>query len=466
MAICNLFNKFNNESGNFLLFSQYVADITQNYGESDNYKVVPTKFVALNIDYSKLKKEFVYPNNEDINSAVPKYFQNCFENACAWCRGNQSDNNFLKYYTKWDPTISKNLFWNSMYNGGFITLSKDEANNDVVPEIMYFGDINMHSFNQHQGMGYDEIYCYIPTDSKQISCKVEKKFTTEREFIKPEEKNNLLEGHTDYRTDNYPQEYYINQDFVFPFDEDIAVSYLPNKSYNINTIVVLYSVFEKFNDDWVCKYDSIPLGLYLPGTITGNTTTNTIIKYTNSSYGTGTSYGLRICSRFVATATNGILSTTELTVDNSSYTSMCQLMSKMSENLDLMLDITAKMNDTTEHYKDLLSTIKNNRTNVPYVKNINGTDYWFINGRLVSTVNAIELNNHCDTISTEVIQQRLQNLMDNDPTNDYTKIYVPGECMCDEEDLNTIENTLKEIAKKENIDFEWDNPYECKREHV
>ena len=37
-----------------------------------------------------------------------------------------------------------------------------------------------------------------------------------------------------------------------------------------------------------------------------------------------------------------------------------------------------------EEYKDSLNVIKNNRTNVPYVQTINGEDYWFINGRLVS----------------------------------------------------------------------------------
>ena len=56
MAVCNLFNQLSNTSGNFLLFSQYVEDITHNYAEGDNWKVVPTGFVALDIDYSKRKE--------------------------------------------------------------------------------------------------------------------------------------------------------------------------------------------------------------------------------------------------------------------------------------------------------------------------------------------------------------------------------------------------------------------------
>lgn len=54
MAVCNLFNRFDNASGNFMMFSQYVEDITKNYVESDNWKVVPTQFVVLDIDYTKI----------------------------------------------------------------------------------------------------------------------------------------------------------------------------------------------------------------------------------------------------------------------------------------------------------------------------------------------------------------------------------------------------------------------------
>ena len=54
MAVCNLFNRFDNASGNFMMFSQYVEDITKNYTESDNWKVVPTQFVVLDIDYTKI----------------------------------------------------------------------------------------------------------------------------------------------------------------------------------------------------------------------------------------------------------------------------------------------------------------------------------------------------------------------------------------------------------------------------
>ena len=62
MAICNLFNEFTNYSGNFLMFSQYVEDVTQNFTKNDtNYRVVPSRFIALNIDYTNLDESVFRP---------------------------------------------------------------------------------------------------------------------------------------------------------------------------------------------------------------------------------------------------------------------------------------------------------------------------------------------------------------------------------------------------------------------
>ena len=66
MGVCNLFNKLTSPSGNFLLFSQYVEDITRNYSDGDNWKVVPTKFVALNIDFDKVQYDRVAPTANNI----------------------------------------------------------------------------------------------------------------------------------------------------------------------------------------------------------------------------------------------------------------------------------------------------------------------------------------------------------------------------------------------------------------
>ena len=448
MAVCNLFNKFKNASGNFLLFSQYVEDVTKNFVEGDNWKVVPSKFVALNIDYSKINKRRVQPNNENMNDAIPRYFQNCFENACAYGRENYSKwvaTVGLSKNKKWNPEISRNLFWNCMFDGELLHASK-YGNTKKVSEVVYYSDIAMHSYNEHQGMGYGEIYCYVPASAGKMNCQVVEITDTDpsgRKFEKPPVKT-TLEGHTDKYINNYIQEYYYNQDFRFSFD-DPDVQPLMNSSdpyYTINTVVVLYDVLKKINDDWIPVYANIPMGIYFTGLFDDHKLLNEATKY-NNAYNSGTSYGLRICTRFNASSNhieNVLLKETEVIVDDTSYTNMCQLMIKMNENLSKMLDISKSSMNTIQEYKETLSMIKNNRTNVPYVKDVNGLDYWFVNGRAVSAVNS-GVDNCCTYLSPDTIRKRIDNIMDEYPCNDYTYIDDPNGCNCEA-------MTAREVAKR------------------
>ena len=456
MAVCNLFNELSNPSGNFLMFSQYVEDITCNYTDGDNWKVVPTQFVALNIDYSTLKKDNVLndPNcfvnrvlnggNDTLNSGIPKYFQNCFENACAYARKNKTD---------WNPKISRNLFWNCMFDGKFITSAKygsDSGDKKFVPEIVYYGDINMHSYNEHQGMGYGEIYCYIPTDAPKMTCQVVE--NNDRVFDKT---NNslMLEGYTDQSIENYVQLYCYNDDFLMSFDDDAIAGFNPSNDtkYNINTIVVLYSIFNKLNDNWVPLYTSIPLGIYFAGKFEDDgKLSNEVTKHVSTSYGTGTSYGLRLCTRLSATSAGKIINT-DIITDDSGYTNICQLMTAMNANLSQMLEISKAAINTTQSYKETLASIKNNRTNVPYVKDVNGVDCWFVNGRFVSAVNkGLEVS--CINYDESTIQKRLDNLMDTDRTNDYSFIEDPNGTDCSS---FTAREAAVEIFDRENFPEMW-----------
>ena len=456
MAVCNLFNELSNPSGNFLMFSQYVEDITCNYTDGDNWKVVPTQFVAFNIDYASLKKDHVLNDpgcfvnrvlnggNDTLNSGIPKYFQNCFENACAYARKNKIN---------WNPKISRNLFWNCMFDGKFITSAKygsDSGDKKFVPEIVYYGDINMHSYNEHQGMGYGEIYCYIPTDAPKMNCQVVE--NTEREFD-TSNKSALLEGHTNKVIENYVQAYCYNDDYLMSFDDDTIAGFNPSNDnkYNINTIVVLYSIFNKLNDTWVPLYTNIPLGIYFAGIFEDDgKLSNEVTKHVSTSYGTGTSYGLRLCTRLSATSAGKIINT-DIITDDSGYTNICQLMTAMNANLSQMLEISKAAINTTQSYKETLASIKNNRTNVPYVKDVNGVDCWFVNGRFVSAVNkGLEVS--CINYDESTIQKRLDNLMDNDRTNDYSFIEDPNGTDCSP---FTAKEAAIEIFDRENFPEMW-----------
>lgn len=432
MAICNLFNKLTNPTGNFLMFSQYVEDVMGNYTDGDNWKVVPTQFVALNIDYSSLQSNTDFINNvlnkgnADMNSGIPMYFQNCFENACAYARRVHTED--------WTPTISRNLFWNFMFDGKFLsTVRYGSETSDVkyVPEVVHYGDINMHSYNEHKGMGYGEIYCYIPTDAKKTNCQVvvidDRNYDTSNNSI-------YLEGFSGDSTKiigNYSTAYSYGKDFSMSFDDDMVTTLQSSNdtTYKINTIIVLYSIFTKLNNEWKPLYSNIPMGIYFAGIFENNgKLSNEITKHVSTSYGSGTSYGLRICTRFSATS-NGNIINNDIVVDDSGYTNMCQLMTAMNENLSKMLEISKAAHNTTQSYKETLAAIKNNRTNVPYVKDVNGVDCWFVNGRFVSAVNA-GVSVGCGYLADETVQKRIDNLSDNDTSNDWTYIEDPNGCDC------------------------------------
>lgn len=470
MAVCNLFSDLKYTSGNFMLFSQYVEDITAEHVKGDDWKVVPTRFVALDIDYSKINSDKVLKTN-DINSSIPAYFQNYFENSCAYGRVHYNSWEYNNSNIDWNASISRNLFWNAMYEGGFITIQKylnEDSNVYYTPEIVYYGDINMHSHNYHKGMGYGEIYCYIPTDAEKVNCKVEVLTPLDSRKSDTSNKNPLLEGHTDEYVGTYNLPYFYNEDFVFEFED--VTEHLPNSNaikYGINTIVVLYTIFKKVDNKWQAVHANIPLGLYIAGKLENNVVTNPITKYVTTNYGSGTSYGLRICTRFTATGNGAILTDNEVVTDDSGYTNVCQLMTAMNENLSRMLEVSKSAINTTQSYKDLLSIFKNNRTNVPYVREVNGKDFWFVNGRLVSSVIKDDLT-CCNELSASTVSQRLENLMDNDPENDYTPIDDPNSCGCnpinikdlashlglDPSDYNDIEYTIPiniETAKPEDV---------------
>jgi hypothetical protein len=383
MAVCNLFSNLDKISGNFMLFSQYVEDLTRNFTEGENFKVVPSRFVALNIDYSNID----IPSSGDLNVDLPKYLQNYFENACAYGRNN---------LTYWDSIKSRNIFWTSLFDSKFLTKTSTvigPTKDDVASQVKYWGDINTQSYNEHNGMGYNELYCYIPSDAGRYICKV-KSFEENRYPI--ENPNNYLEGYDASVGDlaGYSKTYYYDVIYQMSFDDnDIASKELSESSsenyYDINTIVVLYDVMKRdANNNWSVynNYKYIPMGMYVCGKFDEGNITNPVRKYVNTSYDLGTSYGLRICTRFTVAPNGSISGESEMTIDSDNNVALNQLMTAMGENLDKMLYVSSSSANSLDYCKDTLSIIKNNTTNVPYVKTINGIDYWFVNGKMVSQV--------------------------------------------------------------------------------
>ena len=93
--VCNIFKSINNPSGNFLLFSQYTNDLAKS-AVDPGYKVRPSRFFCLNLDSSAITnfRNKISEENATASIAIPKYFQNYYEN----------DLSYLRYLKKDDYT--------------------------------------------------------------------------------------------------------------------------------------------------------------------------------------------------------------------------------------------------------------------------------------------------------------------------------------------------------------------------
>ena len=363
MAVSNTFNTLTKATGNFLMFSQYVEDLTRANVERNSYKVIPSKFVALNVDYEGWD-----------NYTLPKHIQDYFENGCALCRRELVD--------IWTPQHSQNLFWGMMQEK-FMTI---ESENEMkyFKEIKYVGDINIQSYNEHAGLGYSEVYCYIPNDARSHNYFIDINVGEGKQL----QSSNVLEGYKEGELNGreiidpiatylYDKEY----EFSFNSESQLKSKELSDKDFNINTIVVLYDIYS----DGVMIYEGVPMGIYFTGLIESGVMSNRITKYVENYdvYDSGTSYGLRICSRYVVAPQGDFIKVDEVSAESDCYAGLTQVLSKLSETTSAIDRLINKTYSQSASYKELYSIFKNSRTNVPYIKKIGNIDYWFVNGKMV-----------------------------------------------------------------------------------
>lgn len=381
MAVCNIFHPIEKETGNFLIFSQYSEDLTKKLNQCNNLHLIPNKFIACDIEYI----------NHD-NSTITKLLQDNFENGCAICK---SDSEY-----SWDASKSSNLFWNALIDNKLITIDKD----NIVKQIHYIGDINMQSHETIDGMGYSELYCYIPNEaSSEIY-----KFTESEDSNKniAYQSKEIIEGYT---IDEYDR---ANIDDIITYNPDLKydiVKYQNSdaKSFNINTIIILYKISYFDENGIYIVHENIPMGIYFTGLIDNGVMQNSIKKYVTSQdiYHSGTSYGLRICSRFVSYPSTN-LKIDNITSTDNNYSDLCRVLTQMSITQSKMDDIIKQNYNQNQNYKELYSIFKNSQINVPYVKTINGVNHWFVNGKHIYT--DPQLNDTCIPYSDEEMLNFIQ----------------------------------------------------------
>ena len=386
MAVCNLFKPLTKDTGTFLVFSQYTEDITRYAVEHDAYTIEPSKFLALNINYDNFNDYYHDIVGTDLNSKIPEMLQKYFENGCAYVKNNLSGSDV------WTPDMSANIFWRTLVNCGLLT---ETADNGFMyyPEIKYKSNIEIQSYTEHGDMGVGELYCYIPNDAKCLKCyynKVDDQSKNKTNTAK------IIEGWTSEELQGIGLvDYEINKSsdsttyYYGSYIEDTDSSDpTTDSNFNFNTIIVLYNIVSyDENRERTVLYKDIPYGIYFTGKFNGTTLTNTVTKYVTNDdiYGQGTSYGLRICSKFVIQPGNiAKVYNTEVNAEN--YNAFAQAMAKMAESQAKMDQILAEFNIYQTNIKEHLLNFKNNKANIPYIMESNGVQYWYVNGKQVGRV--------------------------------------------------------------------------------
>lgn len=436
MAICNLFRQLSKETGNFLLFDQYSDDLTRCFVQHDSYVVTPSKFIALDIDYNYLPANV--RQSQDMNEALPTYLQNFYENGCAWLKSSSilnRDSETIKWdVSKWTPGISTNIFWNSLIQNGLLHVNKYDKywqgthqtgeleSFDVIDEIRYIGNIDIHSYEEKDGVGYSEIYCYIPNGAGRTLYKVVDILPSQTPagVAYPDDEQHKYCVGCSAETENIlgvlpvgihagehkvNPVYYYDRKYKFYGNREMSDSYIYTDEANMrdynkyrelsgettedffkfNTIIVLYDVIVKDKQGNVSTlYQDIPMGMYFTGKWdkSAGKISNEVVKYSTceDAYKSGTSYGLRICTRYMCTPNSTTISSVELDPADQ-YAGFSMAMDEMAKSQQKMEDMIEEVYSKSQNMKEAIMSFKNSKTNCPYIRQLGNDFYWFINGR-------------------------------------------------------------------------------------
>lgn len=456
---CSLLKPVDNLTGTFFLFSQYSQDLTKQYSNSDSYRCVPSRFVAMNLDYSSL-------NEIESAKQLGEVFQNYFENSCTFLRNKYKEENLA-----WNPEYTRTLLFQTLQKYDFIRITEgiDDVsevtngslsntygyNSGISNNIQYIGDINIYSYNDNQdGVGYNEIYCYIPNDAKCMNYQLnatsrQQSYTYDSNYIcgyaNQESYNNLSWNVSNYiDSDNGLTNFYgigsyttnlgENKNTLVPqYLTDVISDDQPRKidgkildKFSVNAIVILYDIVSKNSDESQNTiYKNIPLGIYFTGKLNQQLEMeNYITKYVDSGqiYNQGTSYGLRVCTRFFSNPNSTeIIETT--TNGSSNISEMAPVLEKMGETLTAVEGIFEDNDKMTRMLNEHLSQFKNNKVNVPYVRQLGNKKYWFVNGKNTGAVAQYEYSSPEDIIS-KTIDIILQSVYTKNETNNILKEYL------------------------------------------
>lgn len=485
---CSLLKPVDNLTGTFFLFSQYAQDLTKELSDPDRYRCLPSKFVAMNLDFTTIiDSEFdnSHSQTEKSAKALGEIFQNYFENSCTFLRSIYGD--------KWSPEFSRTLLFQTLQKYGFMQINSEVEDTSSTTNgaqsqiygaitgksdnIQYIGDINIYTNNDTKdGVGYNEIYCYIPNNAQctdyqlnavdtQINLDFDTNYTSN--YICGYD-NQLSYNGLDWKVKNFIDSedritkfyklglYSQSGDMHYTLIPECLTNYTsddtprvkdekPLESFDVNTILVLYDIVVKNADDSSSTiYKNIPLGIYFTGCLDDKfKMSNIITKYVNNNqiYNQGTSYGLRICTRMLTNPNSTVKF--ETTVDGQTNVSeLAPVLEKMGETLlaaENILKNDDKMYDLLNAH---LSQFKNNMVNVPYVRPLGNKKYWFVNGKNTGAIAQYEYGDPEDVIAETI--RRIRELY-------YTKTEINAK-LKELVTKNELTNAISSFATKDYVD--------------
>lgn len=407
MAVCNIFSPLSNPTGNFLMFSNYTDDMNRYRVQDSKYRVAPSKFYAVDVDFTNVVKSTGIDSSGDLNIGIPMLFQNMYENWIAFSKNNPSLG--LELYKKLilfgDNNINeteyhKRLFWSFLHRCGFI---KRVSSDSDVSNIKYSGEISLESYDKHGGEGYGEIVCHIPSESNLINYHADFEILDSYINIVGDGGDSgvipklYIEGYGGKDDIPVPGELFDRDTRMTAVDStDIVTKEEPTdsstshkfNSYKFNMIIVYYDI----KQDGVVIESDIPMGVYFVGNFEdGNTTMSnekTIYIQNKDVFGASTTYSLRICTRYTVNP-NGYGVDTDIEVDPNDKANISILLSKMADNIDTMNEVLKSVHTENSMNKDLYNIFKAGQVNVPYIKVIGNNTYWFVNGKYILAMNEI-----------------------------------------------------------------------------
>ena len=437
MGKCNLLRPLNLSNGNydggtFFLFSQYADDLTRQNAQGDAYQVVPSRFAAFDIDYSGHDDKW-----------AGEIFQNCYEHCCSMYRHMMANDTEPEQF---DPEHSAALFWQAMTKLGY-TAESDK--------LKFVGKSDVCGTTIIDGDAFSEIYCFIPGSASPrmyhaSSIDIEPSRT-------PDTSSSIIWGWTpttyptttglSYNADpvnleNTPcpqtlkpiwQEY--PGDLMHSHGEAIDNTVentgwdeveTSDNYFNINTVAVFYDIVAKDeHGDYHYLYQNIPMGIYFTGPVDGDTLKNEVKKYISHDdiYGQGTAYGLRITTKFSA---HPCLNTScdehcnaEVVYAGHSVSEAAAVIDSMRSAADAVMAAVSQNSAFNAELMNHLSEFRNKNTNIPYIRTVNGDDYWFVNGRNTGRrVNGVSatIQEIIERIWPEITEYIDDSMPDIDPT--------------------------------------------------